>query len=218
VERPAPLRVSAISGIDPLPRALRLHIDENMSTVILPAAYRLTYADWLRLPDDGRLYEVIDGELFMNPPPGIRHQRVSRKLGARIDEHLEDQARGEMFFAPTGVRLSDDDVVEPDLLVVLTAHADRITEQVIDGAPDLAVEILSPGTARRDLVAKRGLYARSGVPEYWIVDSEGSNVEVLTLERGAYTRFGLFRRNDVLRSALLPDLAIPLDGVFQDAP
>lgn len=187
-----------------------------MSTVILPAAYRLTYADWLRLPDDHRC-EIIEGELFMTPTPSIRHQRVSRRLGTRLTAFLEGNGVGEMFYAPTGVRLSDDNVVEPDLLVVLEQHRDRIAEQVIDGAPDLVVEILSPGTARRDLVAKRELYARFGVPEYWIVDSEASNIEVLTLERGAYTRFGLFRRYETLRSSLLPDLAIPLAEVFPEA-
>jgi Uma2 family endonuclease len=166
-----------------------------MSTVILPAAYRLTYQDWLRLPDDGGRYEIVDGEIFMTPAPSIRHQDISSRLHSRLGPFLESSGAGRLFAAPTGVRFSDDVVVQPDLLVVLAEHRSRIAEQVIDGPPDLVVEILSPGTARRDLVAKRELYARFGVPEYWIVDSEGSNIEVLTPEHGAYTRFALFRRH-----------------------
>jgi Uma2 family endonuclease len=187
-----------------------------MSTVILPAAYRLTYRDWLHLPKDGRVYEILDGEIFMTPAPRIRHQRVSSRLHTRLGLHLDHTAAGELFAAPTGVRLSDDNVVEPDLLVVLTVHRGRIAEQVIDGPPDVVVDILSPGTTRRDLVAKRELYARFGVSEHWIVDSKGSNVEVLGLERGAYTRFELFRRHETLRSSLLPDLNLDLGEGFVD--
>lgn len=188
-----------------------------MSTVTLPGVYRLTYADWLRLPDDGYRYEIIDGELFVTPTPSIRHQRISRELGSRLREVLRWTGGGEMFFAPTGVRLGEDVVIEPDLLVVLTEHRARIGEQVIDGPPDLVVEVLSPGSARRDLVAKRELYARFGVPEYWIVDSEASSIEVLVVDRGSYTRAGFFRRADTLVSPLLPDLSIVLAEVFADA-
>jgi Uma2 family endonuclease len=187
-----------------------------MNTVILPAAYRLTYRDWLCLPDDGSRYEILDGEILMTPAPSVRHQVISSRLHSRLGPFLETSGAGSLFAAPTGVRLSDDVVVQPDLLVVLAEHRSRIAEQVIDGPPDVVAEILSPGTARRDLVAKRELYARFGVPEYWIVDSEGSNTEVLVLERGAYTRFGLFRRHETLRSSLLPELSVPLAEVFEE--
>jgi Uma2 family endonuclease len=188
-----------------------------MSTATLPAAYRLTYADWLDFPEDGRFYEIIDGELFVSPTPSIRHQDVSGNLYSFLRRHLKETNRGRIFYAPTGVRLSDERVVEPDLLVVLSEHNDLIGTQIIDGAPDLVVEILSPGTAGRDLVMKRELYARAGVAEYWIVDVEAGNIEVLALERekSDYARFGLFRRGETLRSPLLPELSIPLDEVFE---
>ena len=183
-----------------------------MST--LPAVYRLTYADWRRLPEDGTRYELIAGELLMSPAPSVRHQRISMALAIALNVHLQATGEGIVLAAPTGVYLSDEDVVEPDLLVVLTEHADRLGEQVVEGAPDLVVEILSPGTARRDLVAKRELYARAGIPEYWIVDSEGGSVEVLALQAGAYVRAGLYARADTLRSPLLAALEIPLQEVF----
>lgn len=181
--------------------------------MILPAAYRLTYTDWLRLPDDGRC-ELLEGELLMTPAPSIRHQEISSRLHSRLGPYLERTASGRLFAAPTGVRLSDETVVQPDLLVVLAAHLHRLTEHVVDGPPDVVVEILSPGSARRDLVAKRELYARAGVPEYWIVDSEACNVEVLVLDRGAYSRDGLYRRHETLRSPALPGLEVVLAEVF----
>jgi len=184
----------------------------------IPAAYRLTYEDWLRFPEDGRLYEIIGGELFVSPSPAIRHQRISGRLFAGLHAHLEAGRSGEVFHAPTGVRLSEQDVPEPDLVVVLAPHADRIGEQVIEGPPDLVVEILSPGTAGRDLVVKRELYARAGIGEYWIVDPVASEIEVLTLEADRYITFSRFSRTGILLSPLLPDLRIPLDRVFTEQP
>lgn len=113
-----------------------------------------------------------------------------------------------------GIRLSDEDVAVPDLLVVLTENLHRIEEQCIGGPPDLVVEILSPGTAGRDLGAKRALYEQSGVPEYWIGDPVAETIEVLSLVSGRYVRFGLFGRGDILRSPLLEGLEIPVSEVF----
>jgi Uma2 family endonuclease len=184
-----------------------------MSSSARPGAHRKTFADWLEQPDDGRLYEIIDGELLVSPTPNILHQRISRDLGFRIFEYLRASGRGELLAAPVGVRLGAD-VLEPDLLVVLREHAVRIGVQVIEGAPDLVVEVLSPGTAKRDLVAKRAVYQAAGVPEYWIVDPVQCAIEVLVLEDGASARWGFFRRGDALRSRTLPDLAIEVSSVI----
>jgi Uma2 family endonuclease len=185
-----------------------------MTSVALPGVYRLTFQDWLAFPDDGRLYELIQGEVHVTPPPGIEHQRISRDLEFKLLTFLRERAAGEVLDAPVGVRLSDEDVFEPDLVVVLAEHADRIGAQVIDGAPDLVVEILSPGTAGRDLGPKRQAYLRAGVPEYWIVDPASQAIEVLALERGEYVRSGLYRRGDTLRSPLLAGLEIALQEIF----
>jgi Uma2 family endonuclease len=180
----------------------------------LPAVYRLTYSDWLRFPDDGRLYEIVGGELFVNPPPSIRHQRVSRNLELAIAAHLAKTASGEIFDAPVGVRLSEEDVPEPDLVVVLSEHADRIGEQVIEGTPDLVVEILSPGSAQRDVGVKRALYERYGVPEYWIADPERRTVEVLVLESGLFVSHGVYGRDAILLSVVLAGFTVALNTVF----
>jgi Uma2 family endonuclease len=180
----------------------------------LPGIYRLTYADWLRFPDDGRRYEILEGELYVTPPPNVEHQRISRNLEFILLAFLRRHSRGEVLDAPIGVRLGDEDVFEPDLVVVLREHSDRIGAQVIEGAPDIVVEILSPGSARRDLGPKREKYREAGVPEYWIVDPASSSVEVLALRDKAYVRHGVFKKAEVLRSALLPELEVALAEVF----
>ena len=101
--------------------------------------------------------------------------------------------------------------------MVLREHADRIGEQVVDGPPDLVVEILSPGTARHDLGPKRAKYEQAGVPEYWIVDPVNKSVEIQVLEGGKYGRHALVRRDEILRSPLLPGLEVPLADVFVKA-
>jgi Uma2 family endonuclease len=180
----------------------------------IPQAYRLGYADWLRLPDDSRLCELLEGELLLAPPPSIAHQRASRNLELRLAEYLRRTGAGEVLDAPVGVRLAEDTVLEPDLVVVLSAHADRVGDQAIEGVPDLVVEVLSPGTAQRDLGRKRDLYERHGVPEYWIVDPEARTIEVLALASGLYDRAGLYGTGDVLRSAVLPAFELPVGEVF----
>jgi len=180
----------------------------------IPSAYRLTYEDWLQFPEDGRRYELIDGELFMSPSPNIRHQRVSRDLEFLLLTYLRRTGKGEVLDAPVGVRLDRNSVLEPDILVVLREHASQVGEQVIDGPPDIVVEVLSPGTARRDVGIKREKYRTSGVPEYWIVDPVHASIEVLVLGGGDYVRHGLFDRTDTLRSKVLVDFEVARSEVF----
>lgn len=187
-----------------------------MPTGTLPGSYHLRYGDWLAFPDDGRLYEILGGELYMTPPPSVGHQRLARDLGFHLLAYLRASGRGELLQAPVGVKLGEVDVVEPDLVVVLAAHAGRIGPQVIEGPPDLVIEVLSPGTAARDSGPKRDLYARSGVPEYWIVDPEARSLEVLRLSPGesAYRRTAVLGKDDTLSSPLLPGFSLALGDVF----
>jgi Uma2 family endonuclease len=181
-----------------------------------PHAYRVNFDDWLQTPDDGRRYEILGGEFFVSPPPNLLHQRISKNLFLKLSQHLEATAAGEAFYAPVGVKLSEENVVEPDLVVVLEENRHRIGTQAIEGPPDLVVEILSPGTAGRDLGPKRALFERGGVPEYWIVDPEAATVEVLGLAGGAYRRIGLFGHGEHLRSRRLVGLEIAVEAVFPE--
>jgi Uma2 family endonuclease len=180
------------------------------------APLRLTYDDFLRFPDDGRRHELIDGEHFVTPSPITRHQRISRRLLVAIDLHLAAHPAGEVFCAPVDVIFSNHDIVEPDLLFVSNGRREIVRDRVF-GAPDLVVEILSPSTRRTDETAKRRLYDRFDVREYWLVDPDAN---VVTIYRRAGD--GTFPQaaeltsagDDVLQTPLLPDFSLKLRELF----
>jgi Uma2 family endonuclease len=124
---------------------------------------KLTYDDFLLFPDDGRRHELIDGEHYVTPSPNIRHQRISRRLLVLIDTWLKQHPVGEIFFAPLDVLFSNFDVVEPDLLYVSHERAaELLAGQHVTGAPDIVVEIASPGTRRRDETRRSSAGCTSG--------------------------------------------------------
>jgi Uma2 family endonuclease len=131
------------------------------------------YADYKRLPEDGRRYEVIKGVLYVSPAPNRWHQHSAIKFSRYLDTHVSDKKLGYVFAAPFDVQLFEDDdenIVQPDLIVVLAEHADRITAGNITGAPDIVVEIASPSTANYDRTDKLESYRAAGVTEYWIAN------------------------------------------------
>ena len=179
-----------------------------------PPQGRWTYADYAALPDDGNRYEIIAGVLYMTPAPGTGHQSVSARLVTFLVTHVEFAGLGRVFAAPVDVELAPDTVVQPDIVVVLSANLHRITPSRIIGAPDLVVEILSPGTAGYDRREKQDAYARSGVGEYWIVDPGAQTVELLTLNKGGYRSHGVFRGQARLPSSAVT-LPVPIERFFQ---
>src|SRR5436190_6025615 len=144
----------------------------------------LTYKDYEVLPADGRRYELHDGELSVTPAPGAGHQRTLRKLNQIIQQHVETYQLGEAFFAPFDCLLGETTVVQPDLLFVDRSRLSLVSERGVEGPPTLVVEVLSPSTTATDRGTKRQLYARYGVPYYWIVDPEGRTIEVHVLVEG----------------------------------
>ncbi len=152
----------------------------------MPTRALLTYSDYAALPDDGRRYELHQGELSVTPAPGVRHQRVILPLGSQLYEHVRARGLGEVLVAPTDCILSNVTVVQPDILYVATERQAIISERGIEGAPTLAIEVLSPSTARLDRDRKMRLYAEHGVPYYWIVDPETRSIEVFTLAGAEY--------------------------------
>ena len=184
------------------------------SKVIMQRAnVRFNYDDYLQLPEDKR-YEILDGELYVVPAPNTRHQRVSKKIETALTRQVEEKGLGEVFHAPYDVVLSTENVTQPDILVVCTERLSIIAEANLPGAPDLVIEVLSPGTRQKDLAIKRKIYARFGVQEYWIVDPDAATVEVLTLEEAGYITAGMCRGSDRLSSPLLPDLNLSLNEIF----
>jgi Uma2 family endonuclease len=182
-----------------------------------PRRVQLTYREYAYLPDDGRRYELMDGELYMTPAPTPHHQTVSRRLQYALMAALEEPGIAFVFNAPIDVILGDTNVVQPDLAIVRSSRRELITDRGIEGAPDVVVEILSPGTSGRDRHLKTGIYARHGVPEYWIVDPDHGWIDVHALEGegGGYGLVKRFDRADTLRSALFPEIAVPMAPLFR---
>ncbi len=176
--------------------------------VMTPGRVVLTYQDYAALPNDGRRYEIHEGELSVTAAPGSKHQIVSMRLGAALHTHVEARGLGIVVAAPLDVILTDRTVVQPDIVYVATDRTARISERGIEGAPTLVVEILSPSTRETDRGAKLRLYASYGVPWYWIVDSDARAVEAYRLEAGRYTLIKRAAGDAPLGAEPFPDLAI----------
>jgi len=146
----------------------------------------LTYRDYAALPNDGRRYEIHDGELSVTPAPGRTHQHVVLRLGAALDAHVFANSLGEVYIAPFDVILAETTIVQPDIVFVANERLAIFTERGAEGAPSLAIEVLSPSTAHIDRSTKLQLYVRSAVPYSWIVDPERRRIEVYRLVAGVY--------------------------------
>jgi Uma2 family endonuclease len=147
----------------------------------------LTYKEYEALPADGRRYELHAGELSVIPAPVPRHQRILASLNEVVRQHVKSRGLGEVLFAPIDVILDDTTIVQPDLVYLEPGRGGLVSDRGIEGAPSLVVEVLSPSTTLIDRSTKRQLYARYGVPYYWIVDPESRTVEAHGLAEGSYT-------------------------------
>ncbi|RIQ12949.1 Uma2 family endonuclease [Jiangella rhizosphaerae] len=145
----------------------------------------ITRAELDAMPDDGRRHELLDGVLLVTPAPAPKHQRAVRRLSRLLEDACPDGL--EVFFAPLDVALSDDTVLEPDVLVTRVAD---LTERDLPKAPLLAVEVLSPSTRRYDLLLKRSRYEAAGTPSYWVVDPDEPSVTAWELRDGVYAEAG----------------------------
>lgn len=179
---------------------------------------KLTYEDYAQIPDDGKRHEILDGEHYVSPAPTVDHQRLGGRLYLKLGTFVNAYHLGEVFYAPTDVVLSPHDIVQPDLLFISTARRGIMTEPNVQGAPDLAVEILSDSTRRRDETLKLQRYEQLGVLEYWIVD--GRHKAVRTFRR-ATQRSGFdaptelaAAAGDILTTPLLSGLEIALRDIF----
>jgi len=175
---------------------------------------KLTYEQFRRLPDDGKLYELVRGEAHLNPAPTTKHQLVLRRLVASLDIYLSKKPLGEIFFAPLDVRLSPDTALQPDLIFVAKANAAIIKEDYLAGAPDLVVEILSPSTTAKDRIVKLPIYAEAGVGEVWFIDPQAMTIEVFKIQGSKYLVEAALAGNRVLTSTLFPGWELPLPSLF----
>ena len=175
---------------------------------------KLTYRDYMAWPDDGRRYELFEGELYMVPSPSVKHQRISRTLMLLLAQFVDEYQLGEVFGAPLDVVFTEATFVQPDILFISHQRRGIIGEQNISGAPDLVVEILSPSTEERDRGIKSQLYCRYGVQEYWLVDPEERTVEVLTLSPEGYQVLGRYSEDEVVSSQVLAGFQFLAEEIF----
>lgn len=177
------------------------------------AKVKFTYEDYRHMPDDKR-YELIEGDLFMVPSPVTVHQRISRKLEFLLTDFVQRNTLGEVFYAPFDVVLSDEDVVQPDILFISNQNSHIITRENVQGAPDLVIEITSQATAYRDREIKRKLYARHGVREYWLVDPDNETIEVMVWREEGFQTAAVYARGEELQSPLLAGFSLDPGEIF----
>jgi Uma2 family endonuclease len=178
-----------------------------------PLPIALTYEDYLGFPDDGKRHEILEGEHSMTPAPSPNHQFVVGRLLYFF--HLQVQG-GVAYAAPIDVILNETTIVQPDVCYLGEAKLSQVMRHGIVGAPDVAVEVLSPGTTRLDQVTKRHLYAKHGVAEYWIVEQERDAVRISTWSEAGYRAEAdrLLSGEERLTSSCAPGLDVPVRELF----
>ena len=174
---------------------------------------KLDYEDYVRLPDDGKRYEILDGELYVTPSPNPYHQRLSKRLQRRREDYFEAPGVAEVFNAPTDLILGVHDIAVPDLLVV--GNPEQISRRGIEGAPLLVVEVLSPSTRARDRGVKMRRYADLRIPHYWIADPDGKRIQCLRLQAGTHRLVVEAVAPETLTHPDFPGLSIDLDALWR---
>jgi Uma2 family endonuclease len=177
----------------------------------------MTVDDLDAMPEDGNRYEVIEGELFVSSVPGLPHQLVSGNLFGPLRSYLESNPVGRVVSTP-GLILSQYSGVIPDLVFYTHARGEEIiANERLVAAPDIVIEILSPGRENisRDRIAKRQLYAKHGVNEYWIVDSENRSVEIYRRADQTLEFAAILRNEDSVTSPLLTGFSCPVAKIFE---
>ncbi len=175
---------------------------------------RFGYTDLLVMPDDGRRYEIHEGELVVVAAPLVRHQIAAFEIATVLNDYGH-RSGGRAVIAPFDIVFDEYDVVQPDVVFFRAQRSHLVQLDVVTrAAPDIAVEVLSPSTASIDRGRKMEMFARYGVPEYWIVDPVGLEIEVHALGNGAYRCTQIATAGDIVRSVLLPDLAFAADSIF----
>jgi Uma2 family endonuclease len=183
--------------------------------VVRPHAPPLTVEEYKNLPETGPRYQLIEGDLYMAPAPNRFHQDISRNLQGALDRYLERNPIGILYDAPFDVYLTETDVFQPDLIVVLNVNRSILTDAGAEGPPDFVVEILSPKTRNLDLVNKKRVYARLGVKELWIIDPEPGTIAVHRFEQDPVEPVNVLYPADTIDTPLLPGFGMKVSEIFR---
>lgn len=185
---------------------------------MINTAVRFTYEDYKNLPDsETRRCEVIEGELFMVPAPTTHHQRVLLNLASVLMNFVQKHGLGDIYVAPCDVVLSEENVVQPDIIFISKEHSHIIREENIRGTPDLVIEIFSPSSIERDRTAKKKIYAKYGIREYWLVNPKEETLEVMGPGKKGLLAAELYKVSagkTIINSAMFPGLALHLHEIF----
>jgi Uma2 family endonuclease len=188
----------------------------QLATVNPALPVLLTVADLESLPDDGNRYEIVDGELFVSTSPSFVHQTILARLLYAILNFLQGNPIGDVV-PGVGVIFDDHNAVIPDLVYI---SRERMPETVVGGrlvrAPEIAIEILSPGSSneRRDRHIKLNLYSARAVREYWIVDPESRSIDIYRNQSGKLDLISTLHAGDVLTSTELPGFSTRIESLF----
>ena len=174
----------------------------------------LTYDDYRDLPNDRNRYEVLDGELSVTPAPSTRHQRISGRLYLTLAHHVLANQLGDIYAAPTDLILTPTTVVQPDLIFIGNDRRGIVTERAIEGPPTLVIEILSATTRRTDRQTKAQIYAKHGLPHYWLIDPDQQTVEAYELAGDQYNLVVKGQNAELFNPTLFPGLSIPLADLW----
>ena len=177
-------------------------------------AKKLTWDDIKDLPEDAGRTEIVDGDLVMSPAPSSRHQRIATALGAKIYPFVRQKQLGEFFSSAVHVVLAQHVNYEPDLCFVSHGRLDLVQELVIEGPPDLIVEIMSESNRAHDTVVKFHHYEQYGVREYWIVDPRDDRIHVHSLQDGSYISLGAFATGELVKTRVLSGLDLDPAEIF----
>ncbi|HEY8691335.1 MAG TPA: Uma2 family endonuclease [Chloroflexota bacterium] len=174
---------------------------------------RITYELLQQMPEDGKRYELIDGDIFVSPSPIPRHQRTVSNFDIML-RAVEQRGYGQAFIAPLDVVFDEYNVAEPDALFIVTERLHIITYTNIQGAPDLLVEVLSDGTAHRDVGVKLHMYARFKVPHYWVADAAEQSLQRYELRGERYSELPKLYLDDAFTCPLFPEIDVRVAELF----
>ena len=181
------------------------------------APLALTVHDFMDLPEGPPYYELVEGELFMSPPPILFHQGILGNIVRILYRYLDEHPIGEVYFAPCGVFLTEINAYQPDAFYINNERLSILAERGVDGAPDLIIEILSPSTARLDKGPKKKIYTATGVQELWLIDPKVKELTVYDLQSSADNPKLTVRSNGSFESPLFPGLVLRGVEIFRDA-
>ena len=183
-----------------------------MATIVAP---KLTYQDLAEMPNDGRRYELVEGEAYMTPSPTWLHQEIVANIYVAFREFVRRHDLGEVGLSPLDVVFEPRNYLQPDVFFIQKSRISIITAGRVEGAPDLAVEVLSSGTKKFDRETKLQVYARFGVREVWYADPETETVEILNLASGGHFQLTQLATGDErLASEVLAGITLTPRQVF----